>query len=231
MHKRYLAAVFAASLLVSYLVAGDIAGKVTFQGKAPAQTPLNMNADPVCKKLHTGPVYGEEVVVNKNSTLKNVLVYIKGGLAAKTYTAPKDKLLFNQQGCEYTPHVMGIMIGQELDIKNSDKTLHNVHSLSKMNTQFNRAQPMQNMVMTQKFDKEETFKVKCEVHPWMGAYIGVFSHPYFAVTGDDGSFTIKGVPAGEYTVEAWQEKYGVQTGKVKVDASGKASVDFSYKGN
>jgi plastocyanin len=226
-----MAFLFASCLISTALIAGDVTGKIVFKGKAPAQPALNMNADPICKKAHTALVYGQEVVVNKNGTLKNVLVYIKDGLQAKTYSAPKEKLLFDQQGCEYKPHVLGIMTGQELQIKNSDKTLHNVHSLSKANTQFNRAQPMQNMVMTEKFDKVETFKVKCEVHPWMGAYIGVFSHPYFAVTGDDGSFTLKGVPAGEYTVEAWQEKYGTQTGKVKVDASGKASLDFTYNGN
>ncbi len=213
------------------LVAGEITGKIVFKGKAPAEARINMNADPICKKAHSGPVYGEEVVVNKNGTLKNVLVYIKDGLSTKTYAAPSQKLVFNQEGCEYKPHVLGIMVGQELDIKNSDNTLHNVHSLSNLNTQFNRAQPMKNMVMTEKFQKPETFKVKCEVHPWMGAYIGVFSHPYFAVTGDDGSFTIKDVPAGDYTVETWQEKYGVKTGKLKVEASGKATLDFSYQGS
>lgn len=230
-HNRLMSVVFVGCIFTSGLIAGDVTGKVIFKGKAPAETALNMNADPVCKKAHSGAVYGEEVVVNKNGTLKNVLVYVKDGLTAKTYPAPSEKLSFNQQGCEYKPHVLGIMVGQELEIKNSDKTLHNVHSLSKLNTQFNRAQPMQNMVMTQKFDKVETFKVKCEVHPWMNAYIGVFSHPYFAVTEDDGSFTIKGLPAGEYTVEAWQEKYGAQTGKVKVDATGKATLDFTYQGS
>ncbi len=229
--KRLLTAFTAACLLGSTLVAGEITGKVVFKGKQPAEARINMNADPVCKKAHPGAVFGEDVVVNKNGTLKNVIVYIKGGLAAKTYTAPAKKLLFDQEGCEYKPHVLGIMVGQELEIKNSDNTLHNVHSLSKLNPQFNRAQPMKNMVMTEKFQKPETFKVKCEVHPWMGAYIGVFDNPYFAVTGDDGSFTINNVPAGEYTVEAWQEKYGTQSAKLKVEASGKATLEFTYKGS
>lgn len=232
MSKRIVVSIlFAGFIATAGMTAGDVTGKVMFKGKAPEEAKINMNADPVCKKAHAGVVWGQEVVVNKNSTLKNVLVYIKEGLSAKTYETPKQKLLFDQQGCEYNPHVLGIMVGQELDIKNSDPTLHNVHSLSKLNPQFNRAQPMKNMVMTEKFEKAETFKVKCEVHPWMNAYIGVFNHPFFAVTGDDGSFTLKGVPAGEYTIEAWQEKYGVQTAKVKVDASGKATVDFSYKGS
>ena len=231
MVKRIIVPIlFACVLATTGMTAGDVTGKVIFKGKAPEESKVNMNADPVCKKAHAGAVVSQEVVVNKNSTLKNVLVYIKDGLSGKTYEPPKQKLLFDQLGCEYNPHVLGIMVGQELEIKNSDPTLHNVHSLSKLNQPFNRAQPMKNMVMTEKFDKVETFKVKCEVHSWMNAYIGVFNHPFFAVTGDDGSFTLKGVPAGEYTVEAWQEKYGSQTAKVKVEASGKATVEFTYQG-
>ncbi len=230
-YTKLLSAAVAGFLIGSTAVAGQITGKVLFKGKAPAEARINMNADPVCKKAHAGAVFGEEVVVNKNGTLKNVLIYIKSGLAAKTYTAPAKKLVFDQEGCQYKPHVMGIMVGQELEIKNSDNTLHNVHSLSKLNPQFNRAQPMKNMVMTEKFQKAETFKVKCEVHPWMGAYIGVFDNPYFAVSGDDGTFTIDNVPAGQYTVEAWQEKYGTQEGTLKVDATGKATLDFTFKGS
>ncbi len=230
MIKRRVVSVLCYGFMVtSSLIAGDVTGKVLFKGKAPEESRINLNADPVCKKAHSGPVFSEEVVVNKNETLKNVLVYIKDGLSGKTYEAPKQKLVFDQLGCQYRPHVLGIMVGQELDIKNSDPTLHNVHSLSKLNPQFNRAQPMKNMVMSEKFDKAETFKVKCEVHPWMNAFIGVFNNPFFAVTGDDGSFTLKGIPPGEYTLEAWQEKYGSQTAKVKVEASGKVTVDFTYK--
>ncbi|MBI3586182.1 MAG: carboxypeptidase regulatory-like domain-containing protein [Ignavibacteriales bacterium] len=217
--------------LLSSAVAGDVTGKVSFDGKAPAAVKLKMNADPICMKGHPTDVYGEEVVVNKNGTLKNVLIYVKDGLGGKTFPAPNQKLVFDQIGCAYKPHVLGIQLGQELEVLNSDPTLHNVHSLSKMNTQFNQAMPIKGMKITKKFDKVETFKVKCEVHTWMGAYIGVFSHPFYAVTGDDGSFTLKGVPAGDYTIEAWHEKYGVQTAKVKVDAAGKVTADFKFKGN
>jgi plastocyanin len=231
MSKKLLGAFLVGCMMTSALVAGGVTGKVVFKGKPPVEPRINMNADPVCKKAHKKPVYGESVVVNKNGTLKNVLVFIKSGLPGKKYTPPKQSLEFDQEGCEYKPHVLGIMVNQELDIKNSDNTLHNVHSLSKLNPQFNRAQPIKNMVMKEKFEKVETFKVKCEVHPWMNAYIGVFDNPYFAVTGDDGSFTLKNVPPGEYTIEAWQEKYGSQTAKVKVNASGQATVDFTYKGS
>jgi plastocyanin len=189
-----------------------------------------MNADPVCVKQHKTPVVGEEVVVNTNGTLRNVLVYVKEGLGSRKFDPPAAKLEFDQRGCRYAPHVLGIQTGQELEIVNDDPTLHNVHSLSKDNAQFNVAQPKQGMRLTKKFDKPEVFKVKCEVHTWMGAYIGVFSHPYFAVTGDDGSFKLKNLPAGDYTIEVWHEKYGVQTTKVKVAASGAATADFKFEG-
>lgn len=232
MTKRSIMSMLSAIVLATTgLFAGNVTGKVLFKGKAPAEVRLNMNADPVCKREHPGPVYSQDVVVNKNETLKNVIIYIKSGLPAKTYPAPNNKVMLDQKGCEYHPHVVGLMVGEDLEIKNSDPTLHNVHSLSKLNPQFNRAQPMKNMVMNEKFEKPEIFKVKCEVHPWMGAFIGVFNSPYFAVTGDDGSFTLKNVPPGEYTIEAWQEKYGVQTAKVKVGPSGNATVDFTYKGS
>ena len=227
--KKIIVGIFVVGLSVSAW-AGDVTGKVSFDGKAPAATRLRMDADKVCAKAHTEAVMGEEVVVNKNGTLKNVLIYVKDGLGGKKFDAPAQKVVFDQSGCVYKPHVMGIMLGQELEVLNSDPTLHNVHSLSKLNSQFNQAMPMKGMKLTRKFDKIETFKVKCEVHPWMGAYMGVFNHPFFAVSDDSGNFTLKGLPAGEYTVEAWHEKYGTQTAKVKVDAAGKVTVDFKFSG-
>lgn len=217
--------------LLSAMWAGDLTGKINFKGDIPKAMRLRMNADPVCVREHKGDAVSEDVVVNKNGTLKNVLVYVKDGLGGKKFDPPKTKAVFDQDGCTYVPHVMGIQVGQVLEVVNSDPTLHNVHSLSKANPQFNFAQPIRGMKTTKTFDKPETFKVKCEVHNWMSAYIGVFAHPYFAVSGDDGSFIIKGLPAGEYTIEAWHEKYGTQTVKVSVPATGSKSIDFSYKGS
>jgi plastocyanin len=218
-----------AMILAGRAVAGDVTGKVAFEGDAPKAARLMMNADPVCVKQHKDPAFGEEVVVNKNGTLKNVLIYVKEGLGSKKFEPPASKVLFDQKGCQYSPHVLGIQTGQELEVRNSDPTLHNVHSLSKENSQFNVAQPKVGMKLVKKFDKPETFKVKCEVHTWMGAYIGVFAHPFFAVTGDDGSFSLKKLPAGDYTIEAWHEKYGTQTMKVTVGATDTKTVDFKYK--
>jgi plastocyanin len=222
-----------AALLIActgVVAAGDVTGKVSFSGNAPKPARIMMNADPVCVKQHKTPVVGEEVVVNSNGTLKNVLIYVKEGLGSRKFDPPAAKLEFEQKGCQYTPHVLGIQVGQDLEIVNGDPTLHNVHSLSKENAQFNVAQPKQGMKLTKKFDKPEVFKVKCEVHTWMAAYIGVFSHPYFSVTSDDGSFKLKNLPAGDYTIEAWHEKYGTQTMKVKVAASGAATADFKFEG-
>ena len=220
--------VIAALLFGSYAVAGDVVGKVAFEGTAPKAARLKMNADAVCMKQHKDPVFTEDVVVNKNGTLKNVLIYVKDGLMGKKFDAPKEKVVFDQKGCQYSPHVLGIQAGQELEVVNSDPTLHNVHSLSKLNPQFNFGQPKQGMKFSRKFEKPETFSVKCEVHSWMGAYMGVFDHPFFAVTGDNGLFSLKNLPAGEYTIEAWHEKYGTQSMKVTVGAAEKKTIDFKF---
>jgi plastocyanin len=226
--RRGIAAVLAALCIVVQLQAGDITGKITFEGTPPKPARIMTSADPKCMAQHKEPLMSEDVVVNKNSTLRNVIVYVKDGLGNKTFSPPEQKAVFDQKGCRYMPHVLAVQVGQEVEIKNSDPTLHNVHSVSKENAQFNIAQPKQGMTMTRKFDKPETFKVKCEVHPWMAAYIGVFSNPYFAVTGDDGSFALKSLPPGEYTIEAWHERYGTRTTRVKVDRSGVVTANFSF---
>ncbi|MEO8168842.1 MAG: carboxypeptidase regulatory-like domain-containing protein [bacterium] len=226
--KTLIATVSLSAWICCSAFAGDVTGKVSFSGTAPKATVLRMDADKVCKAAHKEPQKSEEAIVNSNGTLKNVLIYVKDGLGNRKFEASSKKVSFEQKGCMYSPHVLGIQTGQELEVTNDDPTLHNVHSLSKENPQFNVAQPKQGMKLTKKFDKPEVFKVKCEVHTWMGAYIGVFNNPYFAVTGDDGSFTINKLPAGNYTLEAWHEKFGTQTAKVKVDASGKATADFNF---
>jgi plastocyanin len=227
MRKGLIAAV-ATLCIVVHAHAGDISGKVVFSGTPPKPVRIMTNADPKCMAQHKEPMFSEDVVVNKNNTLKNVIVYVKDGLGNKTFTPPAQKALFDQKACRYAPHVLGVQVGQEVEIRNSDPTLHNVHSVSKENPQFNVAQPKEGMTMTRKFDKPETFKVKCEVHPWMSAYIGVFNNPYFVVTGEDGSFALKGLPPGEYTLEAWHERYGTQTAKVKVERTGSVTRDFTF---
>ena len=173
----------------------------------------------------------EWLVLDENNGVKNVLVYVKeskSGSLSKNYDTPKEAAVIDQKGCVYVPHVLGVMVGQQLDILNSDGTLHNIHALPKVNKEFNKAMPRSKKQMSVKFDKvEERFKIKCDVHPWMGAFLGVFDHPYFAVTDDSGSYTISGLAPGKYVLEAWHEKLGLQTVNLSVDESG-ATQNFTF---
>jgi plastocyanin len=216
-------------LLPALLHAGDVTGKVFFKGSVPKPVRIQMNADPRCSALHKTPVYTEDVVLNANGTLSNVVVSVKSGLPGQKYPAPSQKVVFNQEGCQYIPHVVAMMVGQTLEVVNDDPTLHNVHTLSKLNAPFNIAQPKQGMRMDRTFDHAETFKVKCEVHPWMAAYIAVFDNPYYAVTGKDGQFSIKGLPAGDYVLEAWHERFGTRTIHVKVGPKGTSTANMTYE--
>jgi plastocyanin len=208
---------------------GSIKGAVTLQDGADPDTAIKMDADPVCAGLHTTPVESQTRVTGAAGQLANVLVYVK--TPGVTGRAPAEPLTLTQEGCIYKPHVAAVVVGQPVKIVNGDPTLHNVHALAKSNPEFNQAQPFQNMELEKKFDKPEmAISVKCDVHPWMQSYISVLPHPYFAVTGEDGSFTIDGVPAGTYEVEAWHESLGTQTGQATVTAGGAADVSFQFGG-
>ncbi len=207
-----------------------VSGKVTFEGTAPANAVIKMDADAYCKAAHSAPVYTQEVEVNPNGTLKDVFVYVKEGVTG-TYPAPTTPVVLDQQGCQYHPHIFGIQVGQPLKIVNDDGTLHNIHALPKVNTEFNIGQPFKGMETVKKFDKAEMpLRFKCDVHKWMGAYAGVVSNPFYAVTNDQGTFEIKNLPPGTYVIEAWQEKYGPQTQTVTISGNEAKTVDFSFKG-
>ncbi len=209
--------------------ATTLTGKALFQGEAPIATVIKADADPKCKVLHPTGIASDQVIVNSNGTLKNVFVYIKEGLEGRTFEAPKTPVVFDQKGCQYNPKVFGIQTNQTLEILNSDDTLHNVHMLPKNSQQFNLGMPIKGMKLKKSFAKPEVMvKIKCEVHPWMSAYAGVLDHPFFAVTGEDGSFQIKDLPAGKYVVEAWHEKYGVQSQTITV-ADTDQEVSFEFK--
>lgn len=210
--------------------ASSITGTVTFDGKAPTLRPLAMEADPACAKMHTAPVPNEMLVLGNGNTMGNIMVWVSKGLpAGKTWPAPKTPVVLDQKGCQYHPHVMGIMVGQTYRILNSDGVLHNVHALPKINKAFNRAMPATVKEANATFDKEEAiFHVKCDVHPWMSAYVGVFAHPFFSVTNADGKFTLPNLPAGTYEITAWHERLGTQTATVTVGASDTKAQNFKF---
>jgi hypothetical protein len=212
---------------------GTVTGKVAFDGTAPTMKTLDMSATAFCEKAHQGkPVKSEEVVVNSNGTLKNAFVFVKSGLPAdKTWAVPATPVMIDQTGCMYSPHVVGLMAGQNLDIKSSDQTNHNIHPMPKDNPEWNETQPPGSPDKEKSFARPEVMiPVKCNIHPWMRAYIGVMNSPFYAVTGDDGTYTIKGLPPGTYTIEIWHEKYGTQDQTVTVGAKESKTQDFTIKG-
>ena len=231
-NKLFAAAACVAMGLCATAVRADIKGSVKLDGKAPDMNEIKMSAVAECAKQHKDPVYEETVVVGEKGELANVIVALKPddptALGGET---PKEPAVLDQKGCQYVPHVLPMMVGQKMIVKNDDPFQHNVHSQSSTNPPFNFGQPNKDEGKEVESPKAaETYKVKCDVHPWMGAWVAVFEHPFFAVSGEDGKFDIKGkVPEGEYTIVAWHEKYGEQTGKVKVDADGNGTVDFTFK--
>jgi plastocyanin len=211
---------------------GTITGKVAFDGTAPKERTIDMSANPVCMRAHAGaPPKSEEVVVNGNGTLKNAFVWVKAGLPDKNWAVPTNAISLDQSGCEYKPHVIGIVAGQNIEVKNSDPTNHNIHPQPTVNQDWNESQAPGSEAKMKTFPRQEVMiPVKCNIHPWMRSYIGVVSHPFFAVTGDDGTYTIKGLPPGTYTIEVWHEKYGTQDQQVTVGAKESKTADFTVKG-
>jgi plastocyanin len=210
--------------------APSITGTVTFSGTAPTLPPLAMDADPTCHKMHSAPVPSEMLVLGSGNSMANVMVWVSGGLpAGKTWPAPAAPVTLDQKGCQYDPHVMGIMVGQTYRILNSDGILHNVHSLPKVNASFNTPMPPTRKEATTTFPSPEAmFNIKCDVHPWMSAYIGVFTHPFFSVTSKDGQYTIVGLDPGTYQITAWHERLGTQTASVTVAAGAPTTQAFKF---
>jgi hypothetical protein len=207
---------------------GVITGAVLFEGTPPAPRPLRMDSDPKCTPEPGATL--ETLLVGTGNGLKNVFVYVKDGLGARIYPIPSEPVLLDQKGCRYVPHVFGIQVGQTLRVANSDPALHNVNSSPKENRGFNFGQPAGVPVATRVFDQAEVgVPFRCDVHNWMNAYAGVVAHPFFAVTKPDGSFEIKGLPAGTFTIEAWHEQLGTETQTVTVDGKTPAKASFSFK--
>ncbi len=209
-----------------------VTGKILFQGAKPKLHRIMMDQDPVCIQKQKGPVYAEDGQVNDNGTLPNVFVHVKEGAEKYVFATPQEFVELDQDGCRYTPHVLGIQAGQTLRILTKDPTTHNIHPMPKDNREWNLSQAPGGPPIEQKFARPEIMiPVKCNQHPWMKTYVGVTRHPFYAVTGRDGTFTIKGLPPGEYTIEAWTATFGTQTQKLTVGAKESKSVEFTFKGS
>jgi plastocyanin len=216
----------AANITVDATTAGTISGVVNFSGAAPKAKTLDMSADPGCP---TGPQPAEVVLV-KDGKLANVFVYVKEGLPVGTFAVSAEPVVLDQKGCRYNPHVLGIMAGQPLKVTNTDTADHNIHDMPSKNPPFNESQMPTDKPITKTFATPEMMiPVQCNQHPWMRAYINVMTNPYFAVSAADGSFEIKNLPPGEYTIAAVHEKFGEQTMKVTVGPKATAKASFSFK--
>jgi plastocyanin len=210
---------------------GTIKGHVRLMGKLPGNSVIRMGVDPKCGELNKGKqVVQETVKAAVDGSLANVFVRLEGKFPSTP--VPKAAVVIDQRACVYTPRVLGIRVGQVLEIRNSDNLFHNVHSVTNFDNSFNLGQARAGVVDTYKMKSEEVMlRLGCDVHRWMTAYIGVVAHPYFAVTDASGGFQIGNVPPGTYTISIWQERYGPLKKSVKVTAGGTATVDFSYTGN
>jgi plastocyanin len=215
---------------VDAATAGSVTGTIKLDGTPPKMKQINMAAEPNCAKEHTTPAMTQDVVPGDNGTLQNVVVYLKGDLGQYSFETPKSPVAIDQKGCQYSPHVLALMTGQPLQVVNSDPTTHNIHPVPKDNREWNESQPPGSAPLNQSFARQEvSVPVKCNVHPWMKAYIAVLSTPYFQVTGNDGSFEIKNVPPGTYTVTAWHELYGTSDQSVTIGPKESKAVSFTFK--
>jgi hypothetical protein len=228
--KNQLRLVVVAALAASFCtgMAADITGKITLKGTPPPEKDIPL--DPTCGKLHpSGKMSTRFYAASKDGGLADVFVHITAGLAKKDYPAPSQPAEINQQGCEYLPYVIGAQTNQKIIVKNSDPVLHNVHPTPTVagNKEFNKAQLPGSQVLEFTWEKPEVFlRFKCDVHPWMFAYVGLVEDPFFAVSDKDGNFKIANVPPGTYTVEAYHRKAGKATAQVTVAGAG-AKADFT----
>ena len=209
--------------------AASVRGVVKFEGSVPKSKLISMAADPSCAKQHPSPVFVQEVMADSKGDLENVVVYVAQGLGDRTFEAPTQPVVVEQQGCMYQPHVLAVRANQPLHVVNDDPTSHNIHPTPANNREWNKAEPP-GTSLDEAFAREEiAIPVKCNVHPWMHGYVAVFKHPFFAVTGKDGSFDLSSLPPGTYTIKAWHEKLGTSTQTITIGANETKEISFVFK--
>jgi len=210
----------------------SVSGTVTFSGTPPSNPAIDMAEEQACRDKYPGAPTDPQVVVN-DGRLANVFVRVTSGLpSGATFPRPSAPAVIDQDGCLYHPRVVGVMVGQGIEIRNSDPLLHNIKAVPTVNRGFNISQPQAGMSTTRTFTTPEIMvPLECNVHGWMNAFVGVTEHPFFAVSGADGSFSVAGLPAGTYQLEAWHERFGTRTATVTVADGGTATVEFSYSAN
>lgn len=206
---------------------GTIGGRVTYEGTPAKMEPIDMSRDPSCADMYTTPPSAETVVIGSFNRLANVLVYVSAG--APDDAAPSTAAVFSQKGCRYIPHVLAFQINQELRIQNQDPTSHNIHPLPKFNREWIKSQLPGTPPITETYHKAEIFPVKCNVHPWMRGTFAVMRNSHYFVTGDDGSFTLRNLPPGKYTITAWHEYFGDQSQEVIVTGRETTTINFRFK--
>ena len=215
---------------VPTVTGASVRGAVRYEGKAPAAKAISMAADPSCAQQHRTPVTAQELMVDGKGDLQNVIVFVSEGLGERTFEAPNEPAVIDQKGCMYQPHVLAVRANQKLELVNDDPTSHNIHPQPANNREWNKAEPP-GAKLEEAFAREEiAIPVKCNVHPWMRGYIAVFKHPYFAVTGKDGSFDLSNLPPGTYTIKAWHEKLGTSTQTVTIGTNETKEISFVFKG-
>jgi len=207
----------------------SVKGIARLDGPAPKAKPINMSPDPTCAKQHSSPIFSQDVVTDAKGDLQNVIVFVSEGLGDRTFDAPTQPITVEQKGCMYQPHVLAVRANQPLHVVNDDPTSHNIHPTPANNREWNKAEPPGSAI-DESFAREEiAIPVKCNVHPWMHGYIAVFKHPFFAVTGKDGSFDLSSLPPGTYTIKAWHEKLGTATQTITVGANETKEINFVFK--
>ncbi|MGE0042117.1 MAG: carboxypeptidase regulatory-like domain-containing protein [Vicinamibacterales bacterium] len=216
---------------VDAATAATISGRVVYGGPAPAPQVIRLDGDPTCLALQAGVErHAEDLLVGEDGSLLNAFVYVKAGLEHVRFPVPTEPVVLDQQKCRYTPRVLGVRVGQPLEVRNSDPLLHNIRSDSAINQPFNMGQPVAGLSFTRVFTTSEVMvPIKCDVHAWMQAWIGVVDNPYFAVTGADGRFTLPDLPPGTYTIESWHERLGTRTADVTIGPKDTQDVTFTYE--